>query len=126
MLLEVALNKLQSLISLGAFFLLFEPCFFDLINFYRIFPAVLITFQNCLFLVGKFLIERAHFLQNRRGRFQLLLDANGVHFNRFQRPGLFPDGGLQSGKRLFLGFQCCSVIHLLFAGGGERCVYTIQ
>ncbi|MNV12390.1 hypothetical protein D3C71_1029890 [compost metagenome] len=126
MLFEVAAHKIQRLMSLGSFFLLFEPGFFVYINLCRILLTALITFRKSFFLIGKFLIEGANLLQCRRGRFQLFFGPSGLLLSRFQCLGVFLGGAFQSRKSLFLSFQRCSVIRLLFAGGGERCVCTVQ
>jgi len=126
MLLEIAVHKIQRLMSLGSFVLLFEPGFFVSVNFGRILLTALITFRNSFFLIGKFLIQGANLLQCRRGRFQLFFGPSGLLLSRFQYFGLFLGGGFQSRKSLFLSFQACSVIRLLFAGGGERCVCAVQ
>jgi hypothetical protein len=46
--------------------------------------------------------------------------------SRFHRLGLFLGGGFQARNGLFSSFQACSVIRLLFAGGGERCICAVQ
>ena len=78
MLLEIAVHKIQRLMSLGSFVLLFEPCLFVCINCCRSLLAALILFRYSFFLIGKFLIKGANLLQCRRGRFQLFFGPSSL------------------------------------------------